>query len=606
MPLILFALMLTSSLLFADTVKGLRLIQEGKLGEGYQCLESSFQNAQSQYEKGRLAHLLAFGTGTESSQVYYARFALKYHKGLKNSEILKLKILIADSFMDHGEFEKAFEFYQESLKEKGPHENYVQYQLGYYYLNTQKAQKAFSLWSGLLMTDYKDRALRSIGRYWEKMNFPGNVQQLQMSSSFMEGFSVSVDEREKELTLTDLNKFVHQESGPEMLTLLVEKNPIFIKKPCEFTRWYNNKLSLKNDLIFPYLKKCFDTDKKMTGKIAQLASAIAATKEEKLFVVSLYKTLGEDKRACELASRESMHAYVFSLCEESSEEIVKSITEVLKESDKTLLPLSRVIRSAVRLPLDKRKEFMTIIGETQFAREFINQPDIFINEARTLGFTDETRLLFSAYHRLSEQRKVFEKDLQSNVAKDLQGYLSDGTFIKTSPCVFRIEDLRKIAIESRLISGQFGQVDQSCSDELIDHDEGLSFLASSLIISKAKRITLDTGVILAKEILKDGDIASVRPMAGDFGKEIKLLLKVQNFKTNKITTASTLLSELKKLKKLRFEISSRKWLSMKVSQKVSGHYNALLDEFVRKNAASMERLNLVSKVSAFIKELRLS
>lgn len=606
MPLILLFLIFNASLIFADTVKGLQLIHEGKLREGYLNLESSFHKTESQDEKGRLAYLLAFGTGTGTSQVYYARYALKYHKGLSDTEQLKLKILTADSFMDYGEFTKAFELYQETLKTPGPHKSYVQYQLGYYYLNTQKPQNAFSQWSSLLTTDLKDKAMKSIGRYWEKMNFLGDVKQLKTNPSFMEGFSVSVDEREEELTLQDLNKFKEKKSGPEMLTLLIEKNTLFIKKPCEFAKWYDVKLGLNNDLIFPILKKCYDTDKNMADRITQMASSVAATQEEKLFVITLYKEQGIKRKACEWASLENFHTHVFTLCEESSDEMAHSLTEVLKEGDKNLLSLGRVIKSAGRLPLDQRKKLKSIIGETQYAREFFDRPDYFISEAKALGFSDETKLLFSVFHRFSEHQKVFEKDLQSSEAKELQDYLSRGIPVKTTSCGFNNEDLRRIVIEAKLSSGNFGPDDQSCSSQLISQDEGLSFLASSLIIARAKRVRLDSGAILSSEILNNNEISSIRPLEGNFGKEINLYLKVQNFKTKNIASSSDLLSELRKLKQLRSEIMTRKWLSVKVSEKVSENYNALLDEFVSRNAASMEKLKLASQVSAFIKELRLA
>lgn len=606
MPIIFLLLLFTSNFLFADTVKGLQLIHEGNLNEGYRILESSFQKEESLSEKGRLAYLLAFGTGTENSQVYYARFALKYHKNLKPTDELKLKIRIADSFMEFGEFNKAYELYHGTLQENGPHQNYVNYQLGYYYLNTKNLKKAFLQWERLRGTDLEKQALKSIGRYWEKLGFPGDIQQLKQSPSFIEGFSVSVDEREKELSLQDLNTYVNKKSSPEMLALLIEKNTLFIKKPCDFSKWYKEDLGLSNDLVFPFLKKCYDVDKSMLKNITQLASPSARTMEEKLFVIQLYQEQGNSKKACELASKENFHSQVFILCEEMSEEILSSITDLLKDGDTNLLTQGRVIRSAAKLPVEQRREFKEKVGETRYAREFLDQPKFFIAEAKDHKFSDETKLLFSAYHRQNEHRMTFIGDLQSLEAKELQAYLAEGAPIKSSVCSFISEDLRKMAIESKLITKSYGVDDHSCSEKLITQDENLSFLATSFIIAKAQKLRLKEGSEWTQELVKESDTAFISPMSGNFGREVNLLLKVQDFKIHKATTEAKLLAELKKLKQLRGEILARKWISIHISEKVSSLYNALLDEFVKVNTASMDRLKLASQVTTFINELRLS
>lgn len=603
---LIFLLLVFTAQLFADTVKGLELIHEGKLKEGYLMIESSFQKEDSADEKGKLAYLLAYGEGTETSQVYYARYALKYHKSLQPSEQLKLKIRIADSFLEYGELTKAFEYYQDTLKENGPHHNYVKYQLGYYYLNNKKPIKTYSQWASLRGTDLQEKALKSIGRYWEKLNFPGDMELLKTSPSFIEGFAVAVDEREKELTLKDLNTFVQKKISPEMLTLLIEKNTLFIKRPCDFIKWYDRQLGLSNELIYPYLKKCYDTDKNMLKDLTKLASTTATTKEEKRFVIQLYLEQGNSEKACELSSQERLHPQVFLWCKEASQEMLTSIVDVLKDGNVDLLTQAKVIRSTAKLSLEIRKNFKIKVGETLYAREFFDQPEFFVSEARAQDFLEETKLLFLAYHRLSEHRKAFDNDFKTNSSKELQAYLADGTAIETTPCAFGSEDLRKIAIEAKLLSLTYGVDDQLCSAELIVEDENLSFLATSSIISKGLKVQLDAKSDLSAELLKDKDISFIRPMNGKFGKEVNLFLKVQDFKIQKVASEAKLLAELKKLKKLREEIVSRKWFSAKISERISLLFNALLDEFVRVNSPFIAKLKLATQVSVFINELRLS
>lgn len=596
-------LLLFKALAFADTLPGLRLMQEGKTKEGIAHLEKEFQSETGNDEKARIAYVLAFASGTQSSPVYYARYALKYQKDLGVAETQKLRIRIADSFLEFGKLTEAKSIYDELLKEKSSWRDYIQYQLGYYYLNSKQRAQAYEVWSMLLGTELRQEALRSIGRYWETLGLPDGVKKLASEKAFLDGFAAAVDERQSELTTKDLDLFVKKKATPVMLTLLIEKNPLFVKAPCDFVKWYKPELALSHELVFPLISKC-DVKRELPKK-ARIAELSAITKDEKIYLISLFGELNQKERSCQLAGDESIHEAVVHYCEEGSGEIERSVRSVLQTGDKTLLSSGKVIRSSLSLSTKEQEQILRVVGESRFAQEFFESPSSFIHLGTKLGFRDETFLLFVIFDRKDHTRQGMVRDLlKERKAKELLNYLDTGKVFQTPACTFENDTLKKIALESRLRSGLFSEDDLVCGHKLLIDDQALSAIAIITILERAQKIMIDPHVDLAREVLKDSAVHSLPVVAGGLGQEVSLLVKIQNYPVKQMLDSEKLLAELRQLKRLRQEIAGRKWSSEKVLAKAVADFHALLDKFLGANEKNLTTLNLLSKVNTFIEGMR--
>lgn len=607
MPLIMILVLIILSAASADTAEGLSLLRKGQIKEGYKHLEDCFHKEKSDKEKGRIAGLLAFGEGISTSQIYYARFALKYHPDLKPEDKVNLEIRIADSFMEFGEFKKAQEIYVKLKKGQPLLSDYINYQLGYYYLNTRDPEKAYEFWISIKESNLKPKALRSIGRYWEMMKFPGNIQELSRDSFFMEGFSSSVDEREKVLTLGDLNNYLSKKSSPSMVALLIEKNPIFISRPCDFVKWYRPEINLPNELVFPYLRGCLENDKNHIKKISEIAQAQSKSKDERLFLISLFREQNLNDQACDVATKGELHHTVLSTCQEKSPEMIHSISQILKFGDKEYLRASRVIRSSTHLSISDQKQMIKIVGEQYFLSQLYDSSQALLQMVQLHEFTQESLVNVIIHQRhdrpFLQQMRDFIKD---KVGLEIFDYLSLGKSISANVCQLTSMDQRKIVLESKLSEANISQEDLSCSEELLNSNSDLFQLANERIIESSDKVFVDNNIKVTISIMSSDEVRPIKLPPGDFGVELSLLLKVQNFSLKRVSSSDSLLRELKALKKLRQLITTHKWKSSVVTRKASAHFNHLLDQFYEQNKSSFARLNLDTQVEDYIRKMRFS
>jgi hypothetical protein len=287
--------------------------------------------------------------------------------------------------------------------------------------------------------------------------------------------------------------------------------------------------------------------------------------------------------------------------------MLMAISSLLKNKDIQNLGLPRVIRSSAKLPKDELRQYVTLVGENKYVREFFDQPEIFYQLLKIFNFSDESKLLFVAYHRSDSEKVGFlNEEIKDIPAKDLYSYLTQGKAITSDICFFEYEDLRKIALESKLLGQGFSQKDYACSHQLISRDPVLSFLATSVIVVKAQRLRAETQTDLGLEVLRGQDATKIRPLEGDYAKEIELFLKVQNLRLRLVRTSEGLLKQIKILQNLRKEISSRKWLSEKISKKSTMLFNNSIDLFLEENKSALESLKLQAQVNNFLQQLRLS
>jgi hypothetical protein len=522
--------------------------------------------------------------------------------------------------MGLGEFKKAFDMYHGVSKAESEHKHYIDYQLGYYYLNTGAFKKAFDLWFSLRSSPFEGKGLKSIGRYWEKLGFLGDIKLLSLQSAFLEGFSAFVDEREKALTLKDLNLFVVKQSSGTMLALLIEKNPVFIKNSCGFVKWYETRFELPNQLVFPYLQRCTDPNKELQQKKIIISKAQAITRDEKLFLVSLYQKAEMKNESCQmahtevLASEQSFIPTVMAMCEENSTEIQHAIKIVLHNKLKEYqqhLKSGRIIRSAGALDVKDQSLLMNLVGEEAFAQEFIDNQVIFNGLTKVFKLSDETFLKYALFHKKNADvmNMVFGQ-LQTKEARELYTYLKSGSPYCGPVCSLSGNFEKKIALESKMISQKIDAKDLSCAAELIGADKGLSLLATELIIQQSEVVKTDETAKLSVELLKTGperlipSIEQIKSLSPDWGKDVGAYLNVQGHRLGRTNSSESLLRELRKLKHLRTSLSSRTWVSQKIADRSLKDFNSILSNFLILNQNLLIKLNLTEQFNRFADEMR--
>lgn len=143
---------------YAETANnGYSLIAQGKTKEGLILLEDSFQNMKKE-DKANASFILAQAeAGTlKNSAAYYAKYSLKYTPNLDEISKAKLQRLLGDELFASGAVDQAIEAYEEGLeigKGDAGLSFYIRYKLGWAYVNRNKYEKVFSLWSQHLMTE---------------------------------------------------------------------------------------------------------------------------------------------------------------------------------------------------------------------------------------------------------------------------------------------------------------------------------------------------------------------------------------------------------------------------------------------------------------------
>lgn len=609
MPVIAFLFFLSSLYVNAATlVEGMKLVSTGK-AEGYEILEVVFLEEQDSAEKGRIAYVLAFAPNgvVKASTVYYARYALKYRPNLERSETQKLNLKVADSFLELGELEEAKKIYLDLQKSAPELNDYISYQLGYYYLNVKDYPKASELWLKLSTK----HSLKSLGRYWERLGFPGNIKILSVTPSFLEGFSVFVDEREKGLNLKDLDVFVSKGASPQMLTLLIEKNPLFMKGSCDFVNWYNESLKLPNELVFPFLQRCHDKEPRKE-KVAVIARAQAQSLSEKAFLISIEDKLGNRSKACALASDEAFINSVISLCEEKSDRLVKGIRHALKNKQShDYLKQGHVLRSALDLTKNERDELMAIVSPQAMAQAFYADELGFLSLNSDHHFSDEILLSYALEHRgVAEKISPLIEKASASATKDLLRYLAGGQSFTGDACEATTNLGKKIALEAKLSSGSITVSDRSCLNEVIQGEKSLYLLALEEVIARASMVKTNNSADLGNELFSTAEVVSVPAISSissvspDWARDIELYLNVQNRKARGVSSGDGLLHEMKKLKTLRNEISRHRWSGRKVAQKATARFNEILDESIKINEVTVARLNLKGQFNSFIDSMR--
>jgi hypothetical protein len=143
---------------YAETaINGYSLIAQGKTKEGLILLEDSFQNMKKE-DKANASFILAQAeAGTlKNSAAYYAKYSLKYTPNLDEISKAKLQRLLGDELFASGAVDQAIEAYEKGLeigKGDAGLSFYIRYKLGWAYVNRNKYEKVFSLWSQHLMTE---------------------------------------------------------------------------------------------------------------------------------------------------------------------------------------------------------------------------------------------------------------------------------------------------------------------------------------------------------------------------------------------------------------------------------------------------------------------
>lgn len=625
MPVLGILLIIIQLAWASPLLKGMELIQQGELPEGYALLEEAFLKEEKQIEKSKIARLLAYSPqgGTKASPVYYARFALKYHQALTNAEKAKLKLHIADSFMELGEFEKARQYYEEIMHSNPDLKDYVEYQLGYYYLNTRKKKKAFGNWWRLAHgnRELSSQAFKSIGRYWEDLGFLGDIKLLSENPSFMEGFSSFVDQRDEALTLKVLNVFVSKKASGQMLEMLVERNTLFVKDPCGFLSWYQTSYSLSNGLVFPYASQCIEANNSQLPKAIEVIQAQAASEDEKSFLLSLFVKAGRQGDACRVGYDEiskghySFIPHIFSNCEARSSEMVSSLRLVLDMNLKQYfkyLQNAAVIRSSLDLDSKGRKKFLNLLGERNFIKPFLKDEASFLTLMKDTDLTDESLLTFVLAQGRNERSSLQVKPLlKSEEAKELNEYLVSNKSFEGDVCTLENEIFQKLAIESKVKSGTLSTQEVSCSRKHLEQDKALTLLAIESLVSTSKTVLLKEGTRVSDEIMKSSEvktlpsIRAISQLSKEWAGDIEILMKVQNYPKRLASSQERLLSALKRFRVLRHGLVKRIWHSKVIADKTYQHFNKHLDEFLELNDPHLKESQLSAKVSSFIEGMRL-
>lgn len=620
--LILLALILALPIHATSVADGLVLIKNGKAKEGYSQLEEHFNQEMRAQEKGELAYLLSYAPPgmTSAPGAYYARYALKYAVSLSLAQKTQLKIYIADSFMGFGEFKKAKDLYEEILKEDPSKADYVNYQLGYYYLNTKEVVKAYSEWIKLVnsKSPLGESSLKSLGRYWEKMNFPGDIKHLSAQQSFKDGFAVSVDEREKELTLEDLNRFVRHGSSSEMIGMLVTKNLLFMKDDCGFVNWYRPEYKLDNSIVFPLVKRC--TDKVVSEKALLITEAQASSVAEKLFLLGQYQRVGKDHAGCKLADKElkeSRYEFligVFTFCPEKSESMYNAIRMVLQAKNKEhyeTLKTSRVIRASFALAVSEQQKVMNLITEEAFVQELLQNEAAFLTFIKVHQLSDDSLIRFVLFNdRKSEKIQLVRNHFSTKYGKDLVEYLSSGKSYDHDLCSIQGQTMKRIALESKITNRTLKPQDLTCADNLLSVDHGLKLLGYEEIIKDSTELKIKDGVSFEEEFFRSStqkflpSLDKLKQISASWSGDVAVLLRVQNHQIKAASTSKELIGQMKALQKLKNQINGQTWTSQVVSGKTVTSFNDLLSKTSEKNNSLITKLDLKKQFDTYFAEMR--
>lgn len=152
-------------------VKGLELISAGQTKQGMSLLDRNFSDFDRE-NKIIAANILALSAEKDLSndQSYYAKYALKFDKNLDQNQQAKLLRPLADYQFKSGLIKPAIKSYEDAIRLTFDNslKNYLQYKLGWAYINDNKYLKMYVLWAPLLNQDtpLQTQIIHDFSKFW--------------------------------------------------------------------------------------------------------------------------------------------------------------------------------------------------------------------------------------------------------------------------------------------------------------------------------------------------------------------------------------------------------------------------------------------------------
>lgn len=607
MRLLIILLVFSNFVWGSSMFEGLSLIKQNKFADGYSHLENSYNLESNSELKAELAFILAFASKEyiKGSPAYYARYVLKYKQDLSSSDMGRLKLIVADSFMEIAEFNEAKRYYQEVIRLLPEEKDYITYQMGFYHLNNKSYDNAFKNWWSIGSPD----TFKAIGRYWEKMNFPGNIFQLSSNPDFIAGFTRAVEEREKELSLKDLNQFRSQKASPEMLGVLIDRNPLFVKDPCGFVDWYQPEIKISNNIVFPYLQKCLSIDDKKLNKIISISESAAANVEEKTFLARLYHQKADELKACRISGGNV--PLVIAYCKENTKELEQGVQIILNQQlvqYKHLLENEKVLMSLSSFDKNTVSRIRQVISEEAFVNGALSQEEVFLSSLESLS--EDSLFKYILFHsRESSKIQLVSSRIQSAQGKLLLDYLKDKTPITASLCDFGSVIQKKLAAESKLNNDTIDRADFNCMGTVLEEDSNLLVLVLEKSINRAEKVQLVKEVSLVETYFETKNIVSIpesmmTKLSAEFAKDLELLLVTQDFKIRRNSSSEGLMQTLAQTRNIKLKLSKRTWHSKVLADKAIAFFNRHLIKLENENQSLVSKLKMDDAFKSYLSGMK--
>jgi hypothetical protein len=186
--LILFLLIAVSAIYAETTIDGYSLIAKGKTKEGLLLLEDSFQDMKKEDKINASIILAQAEAGVlKNSTAYYAKYSLKYNPSLDDTSKAKLQRILGDELFASGAVNEAIDAYEKGLelgKQDLSLSFYIRYKLGWAYVNRNKYDKVFSLWSPFLLTEHvlSTSYIHDYAKFW--MEYSLQIKNLSLVPNF--------------------------------------------------------------------------------------------------------------------------------------------------------------------------------------------------------------------------------------------------------------------------------------------------------------------------------------------------------------------------------------------------------------------------------------